>query len=1052
MNFSTLFKGAALAALMGAGAVSASAQTFVYDGVIYKASGQNLTAQKAGTAVTVGEAGPAAYTGDIKVPLNITYNGKTYKVTSIAAVFKGSEITSIDVADGVTTISRGAFQGCLNLTSAKLPADLVTAQGDLFNGCTALKEITIPGTVKEWASNQLKDCKALSKITIAAGTTPLEISAATFGGALPDSLVEVIVNRPIGVKYTAMDSKPFRGVKTLQKVSLGGDLTDIPTSYFENCSALSSVEFTTDKVVTMGTNVFAGSGLSTITLPASITSVTSSCFMNCRNLNKVVLGAGVTKIDDMAFYNSTVSDINLPEGLKVIGALAFQNSGLSGVLQLPSTLTSLGNKAFFLNAGLTSVSLPASLSSIGSAAFGRCNNIASYDVAADNAAFAGNADKTMVTSKDGSKLVAFAPACAATSLTGNFTSVAAFAAYGAKNLTSVDLPMCTSWDDEALRGSGIKTLSVKGSVGRYVSADCPALTEITIDGAEVPYGIGSGCTALTKVSFKQPVTTIKSEAFAGATALKSLDLGAILAIIEADAFKGTGIENMTVSAANPAAMAAGVFTADHANITLTVPNELVAAYSAAEGWKNLKIAGSASLAAGPSDMGMPAGLYFANPDGKLYCAYEKSEGFDSYDVGGVPHTFQLAQFKNRIYGACAGTKFMYSATGSTDGDGKLFYISKVGGKVFQAVVLDNKDGNAYADPFALDVYGDSIYVNDRNVCIRKISANAIALPRNYPSWVENNWMGFYGPNWAYGCIKAGWAILQSKDENGNPEPEFWQGMKYNGNGIYRFKEKHIGKAGGNNVVPANSVFLTGINPIFTTFFIDEKNRHMYIYLEKAGSNEENWAKAGLYRIDLDVMIANPEPSKFSDLNPVLVDGAPVKYEGGGANEHVGISQLTPDENKEYMYWCYRAPSQAEADVQEAQDFGTQTAGKYWWAEKFDATNPLHQTGIKRIKLGEAQPKVEMVVPGAEGYGCVPVNYVGSSRAGVETAITVAPEKAFTVAAGVITAIADVTVTVYDMTANIVGVYSLRAGESATVNVASGSYIATGNGTVAKFVK
>ena len=57
-------------------------------------------------------------------------------------------------------------------------------------------------------------------------------------------------------------------------------------------------------------------------------------------------------------------------------------------------------------------------------------------------------------------------------------------------------------------------------------------------------------------------------------------------------------------------------------------------------------------------------------------------------------------------------------------------------------------------------------VNDRNVCIRIIPASAIALPQNYPSWMENNWMYFYGAPWSYGCIKSGEDGLEGCEQCG----------------------------------------------------------------------------------------------------------------------------------------------------------------------------------------------------------------------------------------------------------------------------------------------
>ena len=255
--------------------------------------------------------------------------------------------------------------------------------------------------------------------------------------------------------------------------------------------------------------------------------------------------------------------------------------------------------------------------------------------------------------------------------------------------------------------------------------------------------------------------------------------------------------------------------------------------------------------------------------------------------------------------------------------------------------------------------------------------------------------------------------------------------------------------------PKNSEFLTGVNPIFTTFNIDEANRQMYIYIERIGTGADQ-IKAGLYRISLEDLIAFGTGSDIPTLKSKLqlIDGAPVKYEGSSTNEHVGISQLCFDENKQYMYWCYRATSAEEAEKTEAQKEDDQLLGRYYWAEKFDAANPLHQSGIKRIKLGEANPVVEMVIPGAVGYGCVPVKFEGSDKpAGVNDIVADVNAADITVTADAIIANSDVTVKVYDMNgANVLSV-SLRAGQSvATDGLGHGAFIAVANGAATKFVR
>lgn len=1051
-KISAMLRSGALAAVLGI-AFGASAQTFIHEGVVYKASGNKLTAQKATVKPENGDA-PGNYSGDIVVPYNVQYNGKDYVVTSVAAVFKGEPITSIEIAPGVTTFSRGVFQDCVELTRVVLPSDLTTLAQDMFNGCVKLEELSIPGTVTKMTNTQIKDCKGLKKLIFEEGKDAIEISNGMFGVYDKDknsggmevmtSLKELVINRPIA-DNDAMASKTFRGNTYIENVTLGGSLTSLPTSVFENMTALKSVKFES-AVSSLGTNVFAGSGIETVTFPASLTTIPSSTFQGCKSLKSVKLEGDVTSIQDMAFYNSTLSEIALPASVKSIGQMAFSGTNLQGALVLPAELTSLGLQAFAGNSGVTSVSFPANLTVIGDGAFTGCTGIAKYEVAAGNEVLSTVENGCILTSNGGKNIVAVAPASTLTAIQGDYTSISANAANGAKGVKTVNLPSCESWGDFAVSGTSIESLTVQGSVGRYVAANCPALKEITVVGKEVPYGITSGCTALTTVNLEEKIATVKQDAFKGCTALESLNLGSILSIIEADAFASCGLKTLTVTAANPAAMAKGVFK-EGMTIKVVVPVDLVDTYKAAEGWKNLEIVGDANLASGPADMGMPNALYYAGTDGMLHAVYSDGET-DTYDVGGVPHTFQLAQFKNRIYGACAGQKFYYSATGAVDGDGKLFYISKVGGELFQAVVLDNTDGNAYQDPFGIYVYGDTLYVNDRNVCIRKIPADAIALPKNFESWVENNWLGFYGSPWTYGCIKAGWAITQDEDAK---EPVYWVGMKYNGNGIYRFKEENVGTAALPGPKPENGVFLNGITPLLTTFHIDEENGHMYIYLEKAGSEAKgNYIKGGLYRINLDDLESNPDPSDFNALNPILVDGAPVYWEGSGENEHVGISQLTPDENNEYLYWCYRAASASDVDA-----VANGTANHYPWAEEFDENNPLHKSGIKRIKLGQAQPEVELIVPGVEGYGVVPVNFEGSKKDqdGVKEVTVINDNSAIEYTDGVLTVTEDATVHVYNMSGLIVASATLKAGETLSVeNLEAGVYVATAGNSVVKFVK
>ncbi len=1040
MNISTkFFAGVALAMMAFGSQVAYAATNFIHEGIVYQISGNKLSTPKLTSSLKVENGtAPTEYTGDIVIPETIVYNGKTYTVTDLKNAFKGMPITSMQMPNSVIKISIGGFQDCSQLKSINISTGLTKIEQNTFTNCVSLEEITIPAGIAKVDANQFKGCTGLRKITIEEADTEISLDAGGFSEGGLDALQEVYIYRQLATPAT-MDKRPFRAAKALKKVVIGGKMTTLYDSFCDSSTLLESVELG-EGVTALGTRSFATTGLTSITIPAGVTTIPSSCFLGARSLSTVVLPEGITSIEAMAFCNTNVSNINLPAGITSFGDMALQNAALSGTLAIPEATTRIGSQAFAANK-LTEVSLPAGLKTYGDGAF-MGNEIAKFSVAEGNENFKTELDGAYIASTDGSTIYAYA-AAHANKVVDNaaVTTLAPYALYQASNVETINLPSCVNYGDYSLVGTGVTKLEVKGAVGRNVAASSPKLEELTYLGSEVPYGVANGCAKLSKVNLSNKVTVVKADAFQACSSLKSLNLGSILAIIEAGAFDNSAIENITVTAALPAVMPDGVFAHLLSELTVTVPVDLVDTYKAAEGWKDLNIAGDANLAAGPSDMGMPAGLYYAGEDDMLHCVYADGQD-DTYDVGGVPHTFQLTQFKNRIYGASAGKKFVYSATGNIDGDGKLFYISKVGGQVFQATILDNAGNNAYKDPFGLYVYGDTLYVNDRNVCIRKIPANAISLPQDYPSWMENNWMAFYGAEWVYGCIKAGFAITQTTDAACNPEPLYWVGMKYNGNGIFRFRESNIGKSSSEvGPRPTEAVFFNKLDPIMTTFAVDTKNDHLYFYVDRMGKSSKDFVKGGLYRVNISDLEKDPEAA-FSTYNAVLIDGAPVAVEGNG-NEHVGIPQLALDDTGEYLYWCYRTPSASDIEAVEALDDDAlfNNVKCFGWAEKFDASNPRHQDGIKRIKLGEENPEVELVAPGVRGYGVVAVNYEGSKKPEVDGVEVIKPAaNLLTVAGACFTANEAAAVTLYNAAGLIVARVNLAAGETYTPDVEAGVYV------------
>ena len=114
-----------------------------------------------------------------------------------------------------------------------------------------------------------------------------------------------------------------------------------------------------------------------ITVPSELGGYTVSrigswAFYGCHNLTSVFLPSGVERIEDNAFYNCSIEELDISYGVTSIGANAFFQTGLERVW-LPNSVESIGTAAFASCTSLRDVEITGSLTAIPPQLFNGCS-------------------------------------------------------------------------------------------------------------------------------------------------------------------------------------------------------------------------------------------------------------------------------------------------------------------------------------------------------------------------------------------------------------------------------------------------------------------------------------------------------------------------------------------------------------------------------------------------------------------------------------------------------------------------------------------------------
>lgn len=315
----------------------------------------------------------------------------------------------------------------------------------------------------------------------------------------------------------------------ITSITIDYGVTSIGTSAFTGCSNVQQINIP-DSVEHIDPYAFSFcKGLHTVKLPASLTLISEDLFAECANLKNIDIPGSVTEIGANAFLRCTAFILEkLPAGIKSIGAAAFANCGRIEELVLPETLEHIGEAAFNGTAidKASFAGTPERWTAIGGDAC--CIAQDKIDFLEHTCDFGGSWQydtqkhwKQCSCNKTQNE--------GAHTGTGKTCDVCDAALSEALGSGSIDGGL--SW---SLSRSGALTISGSGKMPDFSSVANAAPWDEQKDKIQsaviesgvqsISGGAFSGCTALEKVSISETVTQIDLNAFGGCTSLAAFEV------------------------------------------------------------------------------------------------------------------------------------------------------------------------------------------------------------------------------------------------------------------------------------------------------------------------------------------------------------------------------------------------------------------------------------------------------------------------------------------------------------------------------------------------
>lgn len=423
-----------------------------------------------------------------------------------------SRLRSIVLPDRLKSIGDRAFGSCYDLEEVLMPNRVVELGKGAFENCSSLKYITLPTRLERVGEHCFKDCRELTRLDLPSGL--LSIGKEAFEGT---HLTEMYI--PARCEIDNDRPGHMSLLKRFEVDARNNNYCSVDgTLYDRDCHVL-------------------------LQYPAARTG-------RCR------VPDGVEEIVERAFYNSKVSDVELPQSLSILGRSAFAGSGSLRSIVLQGSLTVIPIAAFEDCKSLEEIELPSSVIRIDERAFHECNALRSLLC---------DPGQLRQVNKQ-----AFDRCYALTTLDlSNVTLIEEKTCYECKSLRSVQLSTQLT------------------HIGKEAFRRCQSLTQVALPStvSTIDKEAFRECSSLNEIILSEGLLTLGDNALRE-TAIKRLVIpSTVTKLGKKVAEKCSQLQRVECLATTPPELGAE----SNSKIELYVPAQSLSAYQGAKNWKKYKV-------------------------------------------------------------------------------------------------------------------------------------------------------------------------------------------------------------------------------------------------------------------------------------------------------------------------------------------------------------------------------------------------------------------------------------------------------------------------------